>query len=265
MKHSWFKLTMALSLATPFAQAAQGPSAPALAPQAIYNVVVSNASGPNDLGAFIMRRMGDVVSFKFCPARTKEGAVTPAGKLRALRFDFAAPLAKATNTSEIYQQVFADPSCQLVGAPAYGIAHTIETLDSGAADPGYFFKYRENLEVAQVLAAGAAIFGSVAEVFHYKVAFGEDIPYRKALARPSYTKFGAIIVGTGALVAAGIQLDFMAGENVQGKLNWYKDLLAHSYDRTNALTITNGPMDDFVSAFRVGLSVALKQNALLPL
>jgi hypothetical protein len=264
MKHSWFKLTIALSLMTPFAQAAQEPSAPAAAPQAIYNVVVSNASGPNDLGAFIMRRMGDVVSFKFCPARTKEGTVTPAGKLRALRFDFAKPLAKATNTSEIYQQVFEDPSCQLIGAPAYGFAHAIETSNRGP-NPGYFFKYRENLEVAQVLAAGAAFFGSLAEVFHYKVVFDRDIPYRKALARPDFNKFFAIVAGTGALVAAGIQLDFMAGENVQGKLNWYKDLLAHSYDQTNALTITNGPMDDFVSAFRVGLSVALKQNALLPL
>lgn len=270
MKSRFLYLTLAMTMAVSSVHAEDPrtvavPKAPVVP---VFNVIASNGSGPADLDIFIMRRVGDVLSFKYCPARTKEGAATPASTVRALRFDPAKPLDDAAFSADLYAKIFADPSCRSIGAAAYGVAHGLRHIDDhGRVDPGHLYEYF-GTHLAVIIGTSLMSAGKGFEFLSDYSGFKKQhngLSFRGALASPELNKTPLVIAAIGVMVAAGAATNIYIGMNEQERLQLYENLISNSYEKGGGFSVIDTPISDFERSFRVGLDAAIEQHALLML
>jgi hypothetical protein len=229
--------------------------------------VVSNSAGPNDAAVLISKRAGGVFSFKLCPARTKEGRETPAGALRRLRFDPSNTLNDVAASAPVYQTIFSDPSCAVIGSPMYGFAQGLNRDSHGNIDPGYGWSYMPAQIIPAVIGALGTFFASFGIVEQYdNVRRGSNgLSLRGILASPNFKKTPLVIAAVGAAVVSGVAANLFHASHVQEELSLYEYFIQNSIDSKNAITVVNDSMDDFVAKFNLGLKTALEQKALVPL
>jgi hypothetical protein len=267
MKSKFLSLTLAVSIVAATAhgqeQAAPQPTAPSTP---VYNVVVSNAAGPNDAAVLVSKRVGGVFSFKLCPARTKEGRETPAGALRRLRFDPSNTLTDIAASAPVYQTIFNDPSCKVIGSPMYGFAQGLKK-DDGRIDPGYGWSMLPLQLIPAAVSALAVIVSSFGIAYEYSTVrrSSNGLSVWGILASPNFKKTPLVIAAVGVAVISGVAANLFHASHVQDDLAWYEFLIQNSIDSKNAITVVNDSMEDFVAKFNLGLRTALEQKALVPL
>jgi hypothetical protein len=270
MKSRFLYLTLAMTMAVSSVHAEDPrtvavPKAPVVP---VFNVIASNGSGPADLDIFIMRRVGDVLSFKSCPARTQDGKATPASTIRTLRFDPMKPLDDAAFSADLYAKIFADPSCHSIGAAAYGRAHDLRYTDDGKeVDPGHFYEYYGTHLAAIVGSSLLAVtkgFRFYSGYYYFKQKHN-GLSFRGALASAELNKTPLVIAAIGVMVAAGAATNLYIGGKDQDNLMVYQNLLSNSYEKKGGLSVIDTPISEFESSFKVGLDAAVEQHALLML
>jgi hypothetical protein len=234
----------------------------------VFNVIASNGSGPADLNVFIMRRLGDVLSFKSCPARTQDGKATTASTIRTLRFDPAKPLNDAAFSADLYAKIFADPSCRSIGAAAYGRAHGLRYTDDGReVDTGHFNDYFGTHMAAIIGSSLLAVvkgFRFFSEYSYFKQQHN-GLSFRGSLGSAELSKTPLVIAAIGVMVAAGVATNLYIGGKKQDTLMVYENLLNNSYENKGGLSVIDTSIDEFENSFKVGLDAAVEQHALLML
>lgn len=268
MKSMFLCLTLAVSIVAATAHGQeQAPPQSTEQKTPVYNVVVSNAAGPNDAAVLVSKRVGGVFSFKLCPARNKEGRETPAGALRRLRFDPSNTLTDMAASTPVYQTIFNDPSCTFIGSPMYGFAQGLKKDGNGNIDPGYGWTNQPLQIIPAVVSAFGTMIASfgIADQYRKVRRSSNGLSVRGILASPNFKKTPLVIAAVGATVVSGVIANLVHASHLQDDLAWYEYFIQNSIDSKHAITVVNDSMENFVAKFNLGLQTALEQKALVPL